>query len=177
MVWAYMGPRSDAAAAARHRSQHGRRARTASPSSTTTTGCRCSKATIDTIHAVFLHSGSMQRRRPAARHLRRVRAAPRSTSFEVHRHAIGACYAAPPRWHAGQQLLAHRAVHDAVLRHVAGRGGPLGGGPSALTAAVPMDDEHTLYVKFAAVGRQPGPACPAGDRTADGWLAAAAQYD
>ena len=56
------GRRDDAAAAAGHRAEHGATGRTPWPSQQDHNWLQVLEGTIDTIHAGFLHCGSMQRR-------------------------------------------------------------------------------------------------------------------
>jgi nitrite reductase/ring-hydroxylating ferredoxin subunit len=125
------------------------------------------EGTIDTVHAVFLHAGSIRAEDQPPGTFAEWELRQRSTSFEGIDTPIGACYAArrdasPGHyyWRIAQFMIPFYGMSPAS-------GGLLGAGPSALTACVPMDDEHTLYVKFAAVGV--GPNRPSrGDRTQTG---------
>jgi phenylpropionate dioxygenase-like ring-hydroxylating dioxygenase large terminal subunit len=118
------------------------------------------EGTIDTVHAVFLHAGSISPDDQPPGTFAEWELRQRSTAFEGVDTPIGACYAArrdatPGNnyWRIAQFLMPFYGMSPAS-------GGLLGAGPSALTACVPMDDEHTLYVKFAAVsgGDQNRPA-------------------
>jgi phenylpropionate dioxygenase-like ring-hydroxylating dioxygenase large terminal subunit len=125
------------------------------------------EGTIDTVHAVFLHAGSIRAEDQPPDTFAQWELQQRSTAFEGIDTPIGACYAArrdatPGHnyWRIAQFMMPFYGMSPAS-------GGLLGGGPSALTACVPMDDEHTLYVKFAAVGvNQNRPS--RGDRTQTG---------
>lgn len=91
----------------------------------------------------------------------------RATAFEGIDTPIGACYAARREATAGHNYWRIAQFMMPFYGMSPASGGLLGGGPSALTACVPMDDEHTLYVKFAAVGvNQNRPS--RGDRTQTG---------
>jgi phthalate 4,5-dioxygenase oxygenase subunit len=110
------------------------------------------EGTIDTVHAGFLHAGSVRADDEPAGTFAEWELRQRSTSFEGIDTPVGACYAArrdatpgDNYWRIAQFMMPFYGMSPAS-------GGLLGGGPSALTACVPMDDEHTLYVKFAAVG-------------------------
>jgi phthalate 4,5-dioxygenase oxygenase subunit len=110
------------------------------------------EGTIDTVHAVFLHAGSISADDQPSGTFAEWELRHRSTAFEGIDTPIGACYAArrPANpgynyWRIAQFMMPFYGMSPAS-------GGLLGAGPSALTACVPMDDEHTLYVKFAAVG-------------------------
>jgi phthalate 4,5-dioxygenase len=110
------------------------------------------EGTIDTVHAGFLHAGSLRAEDEPAGTFAEWELRQRSTSFEGIDTPVGACYAArrdaspgDNYWRIAQFMMPFYGMSPAS-------GGLLGGGPSALTACVPMDDEHTLYVKFAAVG-------------------------
>src|SRR5579871_2431634 len=109
------------------------------------------EGTIDTVHAVFLHAGSISPEDQPAGTFAEWELRQRSTAFEGVDTPVGACYAARrdatpgnSYWRIAQFLMPFYGMSPAS-------GGLLGAGPSALTACVPMDDEHTLYVKFAAV--------------------------
>ena len=144
IVWAYLGPRADAAAAARPRSQHaaGQRQACVAPSSCTCNWLQVLEGDIDTSHVGFLHYGSHAGRRSAAGHLLRVpaqgphRAASRSSTPRA-----APPTALPRRAADGQDLLAHRPV--AVPVPTMSPPGVLGTERSA-ACCVPMDDEHTL---------------------------------
>jgi phenylpropionate dioxygenase-like ring-hydroxylating dioxygenase large terminal subunit len=125
------------------------------------------EGTIDTVHAVFLHAGSIRADDQPPGTFAEWELRQRSTSFEGVDTPVGACYGARRDampgynyWRIAQFMMPFYGMSPAS-------GGLLGAGPSALTAAVPMDDEHTLYVKFAAVGvNQNRPA--RGDRAQTG---------
>jgi len=110
------------------------------------------EGTIDTVHAVFLHAGSIRAEEQPPDTFAQWELRQRATAFEGIDIPVGACYAArrdasPGHnyWRIAQFMMPFYGMSPAS-------GGLLGAGPSALTACVPMDDEHTLYVKFAAVG-------------------------
>jgi phthalate 4,5-dioxygenase len=113
------------------------------------------EGTIDTVHAVFLHAGSIRADDQPAGTFAQWELRQRATSFEGVDTPIGACYGARRDamdgynyWRIAQFMMPFYGMSPAS-------GGLLGAGPSALTACVPMDDEHTLYVKFAAVVDNP----------------------
>jgi phenylpropionate dioxygenase-like ring-hydroxylating dioxygenase large terminal subunit len=125
------------------------------------------EGTIDTVHAVFLHAGSIRAEDQPPRTFAEWELRQRSTAFEGIDTPIGACYAARRDAMPGYNYYRIAQFMMPFYGMSPASGGLLGGGPSALTACVPMDDEHTLYVKFAAVSASPNrPA--RGDRTQTG---------
>jgi len=125
------------------------------------------EGTIDTVHAVFLHAGSIRAEDQPPGTFAEWELRQRSTAFEGIDTPIGACYAARRDAMPGYNYYRIAQFMMPFYGMSPASGGLLGGGPSALTACVPMDDEHTLYVKFAAVSASPNrPA--RGDRTQTG---------
>ena len=125
------------------------------------------EGTIDTVHAVFLHAGSIRADDQPPGTFAEWELRQRSTAFEGIDTPIGACYAARRDAMPGYNYYRIAQFMMPFYGMSPASGGLLGGGPSALTACVPMDDEHTLYVKFAAVSASPNrPA--RGDRTQTG---------
>jgi phenylpropionate dioxygenase-like ring-hydroxylating dioxygenase large terminal subunit len=107
------------------------------------------EGTIDTIHAGLLHFGSVGWEEAPAGSFQQYVLKSRSAKFEVIDTPAGVCYGAyrdgPPGmdyWRIAQFMMPFYGMSPT--------GGGFNGAPSSLTAAVPMDDEHTLYVHFIA---------------------------
>src|SRR5215831_2174003 len=126
------------------------------------------EGTIDTVHAVFLHAGSIRAEDQPPGTFAEWELRQRSTAFEGIDTPIGACYAARRDAMPGYNYYRIAQFMMPFYGMSPASGGLLGGGPSALTACVPMDDEHTLYVKFAAVGASSQNRPSRGDRTQTG---------
>jgi phthalate 4,5-dioxygenase len=127
------------------------------------------EGTIDTVHAAFLHAGSVRAEDQPPDTFAEWELRQRAVSFSGVDTPIGACYAARRNatpgyeyWRIAQFLMPFYGMSPAS-------GGLLGAGPSALTACVPMDDEHTLYVKFAAIGGGENRPSRAGRTQTGGW--------
>jgi phthalate 4,5-dioxygenase oxygenase subunit len=127
------------------------------------------EGTIDTVHAVFLHAGSIRAEDQPPDTFVEWELRQRSTSFEGIDTPIGACYAARRDAMPGYSYYRIAQFMMPFYGMSPASGGLLGGGPSALTACVPMDDEHTLYVKFAAVGASPNRGSRADRTQTGGW--------
>jgi phthalate 4,5-dioxygenase oxygenase subunit len=107
------------------------------------------EGTIDTIHAGFLHSGSRSADDAPQGTFAEFVLRRRSAQFAVIDTEAGTCHGAFRQatpgndyWRIAQFMLPFYGMSPT--------GGPLGGAPSDVTACVPMDDEHTMYVKFAS---------------------------
>ncbi len=105
------------------------------------------EGTIDTIHAPYLHSGSIPSTNYQEGTFEYYHHLTRTARFEVMDTPAGVCYgahrdAAPGMeyWRIAQFMM--------PIFGMSPTGGGFGGVPSSLTAAVPMDDENTLYVHF-----------------------------
>jgi phenylpropionate dioxygenase-like ring-hydroxylating dioxygenase large terminal subunit len=127
------------------------------------------EGTIDTVHAVFLHAGSINAEDQPPDTFAQWELRQRSTAFEGIDTPVGACYAArrdatPGNnyWRIAQFMMPFYGMSPAS-------GGLLGAGPSALTACVPMDDEHTLYVKFAVANDSPNRPARGNRTETGGW--------
>ena len=144
MVWAYMGPRDDAAAAAGPR---GRTCcRTAPASRTSLRECNWMQALegdIDTSHLGFLHLGSVaagaRRRRAACDYYSAE--GPRA-ALRGGRHGLRHHVRRLPAGRARHVLLAHRALPLPVLHDDSDRRAGL---QVRVRAWVPIDDDHTMF--------------------------------
>jgi phenylpropionate dioxygenase-like ring-hydroxylating dioxygenase large terminal subunit len=109
------------------------------------------EGTIDTIHAGILHSGATRWEDQPEDSFSHYYLKSRKANFKILETPVGACMGTyrdgPPGmdyWRIAEFLMPFYGIS------------PTGGGfqgkgrPSSLTAAVPMDDEHTLYVHFIA---------------------------
>jgi phthalate 4,5-dioxygenase len=107
------------------------------------------EGTIDTIHAGFLHFGSKSADDAPQGTFAEFVLRHRSAKFTAIDTEAGSCHGAyrpatpgNEYWRIAQFMLPFFGMSPT--------GGVLGGAASDVTACVPMDDEHTLYVKFAA---------------------------
>ena len=117
------------------------------------------EGTIDTVHAGILHAGSTRWEDLPEGTFRRASLQLRSAEFEVIDTDGGVCYGAHrpaerPGWEYWR--IAHFLFPFYGMSPTGG-GFQDGGSPVSLTAAVPMDDEHTLCVHFIAKDRSVSP--------------------
>ena len=106
------------------------------------------EGTIDTVHAGILHAGSTRWEDLPEGSFARASLKVRHVKFEVVDTEAGVCMGAhrPAEkpgweyWRVAQFLFPFYGISPT--------NGGFQGSPSSLTAAVPMDDEHTLYVHF-----------------------------
>ena len=108
------------------------------------------EGTIDTIHAGVLHSGSLRWQDQPDGSFRQAVLKERTAKFEVTNFEVGMFYGAHRPYGPGQEYWRIAAFMFPFYGM-----SPTGGSfekniPTTLTAAVPMDDEHTLYVHFIA---------------------------
>jgi phenylpropionate dioxygenase-like ring-hydroxylating dioxygenase large terminal subunit len=106
------------------------------------------EGTIDTIHAGVLHSGSMRWQDQPDGTFRQAVLKDRTAKFEVTDFEVGMFYGAHRPYGSGQEYWRIAAFMLPFYGM-----SPTGGSfekntPTTLTAAVPMDDDHTLYVHF-----------------------------
>ena len=117
------------------------------------------EGTIDTVHAGILHAGSTRWEDLPEGTFRRASLQLRSAKFEVIDTDGGVCYGA----HRPAERLGWEYWRIAYFIFPFYGMSPTGGGfqdrgsPVSLTAAVPMDDEHTLYFHFIAKDRSVSP--------------------
>jgi phthalate 4,5-dioxygenase len=107
------------------------------------------EGTIDTSHASILHGGSHRWQDEPEGSFAYYLLRKRALKFETLDTPIGVCAGAhceatPDQdyWRVANFMLPFYGMSPV--------GGVLGGAPSDATATVPMDDEHTMYIKFIA---------------------------
>ncbi len=105
------------------------------------------EGTIDTIHAPYLHSGSIPYTDYPEGSFEYFNQKNRSAKFEVIDTPAGVCYGARREATADKDYWRIAQFMMPVFG-MSPPGGAFRGTPASLTAAVPMDDEHTLYVHF-----------------------------
>jgi hypothetical protein len=108
------------------------------------------EGTIDTIHAGMLHSGSMRWQDQPEGTFRQAVLKDRTAKFEVTNFEVGMFYGAHRPYRPGEEYW-RIACFMLPFYGMSPTGGSFEKNtPTTLTAAVPMDDEHTLYVHFIA---------------------------
>ena len=105
------------------------------------------EGTIDTIHAGVLHAGATRWQDQPEGSFRQAYLKERSARFEVIDIPGGVTYGAHRPSSPGTEYW-RVATFLFPFYGISPPGGGFQGVPTSLTAAVPMDDEHTLYVHF-----------------------------
>jgi phenylpropionate dioxygenase-like ring-hydroxylating dioxygenase large terminal subunit len=113
------------------------------------------EGTIDTIHAGVLHAGATRWQDQPEGSFRQAYLRDRSALFEVIDIPGGVTYGAHRKSSPGMEYW-RVATFLFPFYGISPPGGGFQGNPTSLTAAVPMDDEHTLYVHF--ISKQANPS-------------------
>ncbi len=114
------------------------------------------EGTIDTIHAGFLHWGGYNAEEFPEGSFTRAALTVRNASWQVANHDAG-CFMAAHRPSSPGQEYWRIAAFMFPFYGMSPTGGTFQKDtPTSLTAAVPMDDDHTLYVHFISSEARPG---------------------
>jgi hypothetical protein len=105
------------------------------------------EGTIDTIHAGILHGGAVRWQDQPEDSFRQATLKSRSGKFEVIDIPGGVTYGAHRPYKPGLEYW-RVATFLFPFYGISPTGGGFQGAPSSLTAAVPVDDEHTMYIHF-----------------------------
>jgi len=105
------------------------------------------EGTIDTIHAGVLHGGASRWQDQPEDSFRQASLKSRSAKFEVIDIPGGVTYGAHREYKPGTEYW-RVATFLFPFYGISPPGGGFQGSPTSLTAAVPVDDEHTMYIHF-----------------------------
>jgi nitrite reductase/ring-hydroxylating ferredoxin subunit len=112
------------------------------------------EGTIDTIHAGILHGGAVRWEDQPEDSFRQASLKSRSGKFEVIDIPGGVTYGAHRSYKPGVEYW-RVATFLFPFYGISPTGGGFQGAPSSLTAAVPVDDEHTMYIHFISAKATP----------------------
>ncbi len=113
------------------------------------------EGTIDTVHAGILHFGAARWEDLPEDSFRQASMKSRSAKFEVIDIPGGVTYGAHREYKPGTEYW-RVATFLFPFYGISPTGGGFQGAASSLTAAVPVDDEHTMYIHFISEKATPG---------------------